>query len=214
MSAPPSSSSTDSLAPATGGGVGRRRGFRAAPVDAREGATTALLLLPLPLWLLAGGAGGTLGTIELVALLAVGIALALGLRRLPTPVPYIAALPGGFAWALAVVFLRTGPAALATALLAGCALVLLVAQPSPDELAVPIAAVGAQASVPLIGGLVSFIIALPLLGTSAPLYAEALAPTLGALALAVYLFAREDVVPREPAPAPGAAPPRPPGREV
>ncbi len=185
--------------------------LRRVPVSALEGLLTLLLFVPLPVWLAGGGtrSGGLLLLLGLIGAGAAGFLF----RRLPTPLPSGAMLPGGLVWAVAVLTLPGGIAGMTSALLAGVVLVLYASVAAPDEVAPPTSAILAQAAVPAMGGALSLLVAASLLGVSAPLYSIVLVPTLGALALAVYLFGREDLPEEDASSTPGAKArsPAPPG---
>lgn len=188
----------EDLPPVTpGGGRAHRVVLTRAPLSARELAFSLALLVPVPLVLVVVSVGVTLA---LLVALVVAVGLGTLFRRLPTPTPSIAAIPVGFVWVGGVVLLPSGAWGLATGLVAGIALVLYAALPGPQELTLPLDSVVAQAAIPSVGAALSFAVAISLLGVSAPVYDLALVPTLGALALVVYLFGRGDVVPPGPAP--------------
>jgi hypothetical protein len=175
--------------PDAAGHVGRKKSplVRRVPVSGPEGLLTLALLVPWGLWVLAGDPSVAL---PLLALVLASGGLGLLLRRLPSPLPSISALPAGLVWTAGVLLLPAAAAGLACALVAGTVLLLYVTLPNPGELPVPFAIVGAQVSLPAMGGALSLVVALTLLGVSAPLFAVVLLPTLGALVLLVYLFVR------------------------
>lgn len=159
--------------------------LRRTPLSARELLLTLVLLAPFPLWAVAGGPGP-------LAFLAALVVSALGgflLRRLPSPVPAISSLPAGGVWVLAVLLLGGSSLAMAAGTLAGIVLLLYTSLSSAGELEAPMSSVLVQVAVPVLGGALALMIALVFLGVQAPIYALVIAPTLGALALAVYLLA-------------------------
>lgn len=155
-----------------------------------EALLSLLLFAPVPLW--AAGGGSPLGEKVLVVTLALAALLALLLRRMPTPVPSASMLPVGLVWAVAVLLLPGGALALTCGFLAGVVLVLYVALPAAGELPPLATMVAAQVAIPALGGALALLVAIALLGFVAPLYSVVLLPTLGALALAVYLFSKEE----------------------
>ena len=161
--------------------------LRRQPVSGHEATFSLLLLLPWPLWAIAGESGGAPLLLALLGVAAVGGII---LRRLPTPVPSISALPAGTLWVVALLLLPPDPWGLACALIAGTILLLYASLPAGGELPVPASAVAAQVAVPATGGALAFAVALTLLGESTTLFGVVLLPTLGALALVVYLFGR------------------------
>ena len=165
---------------------------RRAGISSLELLATLAPFLPFPLWVLGGG----VRWLELPLLVALLVAAGSGMliRRLPSPLPSVGALPAATVWVVAVLVLPGGVLALVCAMLAGIALVLYAALPAPGELAPPAVAVLSQAMVPILGGGLSLLVAISLLGVAAPLYAVVLVPTLGALALAVHLFSKEEGV--------------------
>lgn len=176
--------------------------LRRVPVGAFEGILTLLLFVPVPVWL-AGGGTRSAGLLLMLGLIVAGAGGFL-FRRLPTPLPSGAMLPAGLVWAVAVLTLPGGIAGLTSALLAGVVLVLYATVAAPDEVAPPTSAILAQAAVPAMGGALSLLVAASLLGVSAPLYSIVLVPTLAALALAVFLFGREDLPEKEASPTTGS----------
>jgi hypothetical protein len=180
----------------------REKVLHAVPITALEVLLGLGLFLPVPLYFATVQTGVT---IDLVVGLAFALGLGLLLRRLASPAPSISALPAGLVWGGALIVLPSGPWGLLTALVAAGVLLLFASIPDPGEAAVPLATIAAQVALPVGAATVSFAVAVSLLGVTSPIYDVALVPTLGAIALVVYLFGREDVVPLHP---PTAPPPR------
>ncbi|MDE1821668.1 MAG: hypothetical protein KGJ23_11780 [Euryarchaeota archaeon] len=166
--------------------------LRRARPGAYELLAALLLFVPFPLWSLAGGPAW--GSLPLLLALLASAVVGMLLRRMPNPVPSISTLPAGTVWIVAVLGLLGGAPGLTCALLVGLVLLFHTSVPAPGELPPLLGAVIAQAAVPALGGALSLLIAISLLGVQAPIYAVALVPTLGGLALAVYLFSREEPV--------------------
>lgn len=169
------------------------------PVSGPEGGLSLALLLPYPFWVFAGNPSWAVPVLVSVA---AGVALGLLLRRLPSPVPAISALPVGLAWVVSVLLLPASPFGLICAALVGIVLLLYAALPAPGEIPLPGGAVAAQAALPAAGGALAVAVSITLLGVSAPVFSLVLLPTLGALAIAVYLLSRGD--PGSPRPASNA----------
>lgn len=185
----------------------RARVLQRVPLEAREVALSLGVLLPVPLYY---ASVPTTDALVLLGALLASTALGLLFRRLPTPAPSIAALPAGVVWGSALFALSSDPWGLLTGLVAGTMLLLLASLPDPGDAPVPLETVATQVALSAAAAAVSFAVAISFLVVSSPLFALALLPLLGALALVVYLFGREDVVGVRPSPA-GRTPPPPVG---